>query len=319
MKIFLFNSGWGTDYLADLIVGGLISEPSVTIYTNAICEYLYDDQTIESVFNLYGWGHTVCRKLDSSFRSKPIIVSEDQIEDLLSQKMFDLIVYSSVTRRSPSLNQKHPHFAADFIEIVKQYYPKEKIIAFDGEDTTTLLEPIVPYVTYYKRELIPEDANRALPVAFSFPKYWKMDPEYFESEKKSILAHNDPRDRSTYIYQNEKEYYRQYSRSLFAFTMKKAGWDCMRHYEILGSNAVPYFWGIEDKPTTIMCNWPIKLQLDANKLFERLHQSYLNNDAALLSDSDIEKYSKIQKEFDSWFRSESMSTIYYNILKESIN
>lgn len=319
MKIFLFNSGWGTDYLADLIVGGLISEPSVTIYTNAICEYLYDDQTVESVFNLYGWGHTVCRKLDSSFRGKPIIVSEDQIEDLLSQKMFDLIVYSSVTRRSPSLEQRHPHFAADFIEIVKQYYPKEKIIVFDGEDRTSLLEPIVPYVTYYKRELILEDSNRAFPVAFSFPKYWKMDPEYFESEKRSILAHNDPRDRSTYIYQNEKEYYRQYSRSLFAFTMKKAGWDCMRHYEILGSNAVPYFWGIEDKPTTIMCNWPIELQLDANKLFERLHQSYLNNDATLLSDSDIEKYSKIQKEFDSWFRSEAMSTTYYNILKERIN
>ena len=206
MKIFLFNSGWGTDYLADLIVGGLIYEPSITIYTNAICDYLYDDQTVESVFNLYGWGHTICRKLDSSFRSKPIIVKEEEIEDLLSQKMFDLVVYSSVTRRSHSLQQKHPDFSADFIEIVKEYYPKEKIIVFDGEDTTALLEPIVPHVTYYKRELLPQDANRAFPVAFSFPEYWRMDPEYFEKNKKTILAHNDPRDRSTYIYQVEKEY-----------------------------------------------------------------------------------------------------------------
>lgn len=318
MKIFLFNSGWGTDYLADLIVGGLISEPSVTIYTNAICEYLYDDQTVESVFNLYGWGHTVCRKLDSSFRGKPIIVSEDQIEDFLSQKMFDLIVYSSVTRRSPSLEQRHPHFAVDFIEIVKQYYPKEKIIVFDGEDRTSLLESIVPYVTYYKRELIPEDAHRAFPVAFSFPKYWKMDPEYFELEKTSILAHNDPRDRSTYIYQDEKQYYQQYSRSLFAFTMKKAGWDCMRHYEILGSNIVPYFFDIENKPSTIMCDWPIALQLDANRLCEKIVEKYSSNDATLLSDDDIEKYSRIQKEFDAWLRQESMTPIYFNILKKYV-
>jgi hypothetical protein len=316
MKIFLFNSGWGTDYLADLIVGGLIDEPSVTIYTNAICEYLYDDQTVESVYNLYGWGHTICRKLDSSLRSKPIIVKEDEIEDLLSQKMFDLIVYSSVTRRSPSLEQKHPHFAADFIEIVKQYYPKEKIIVFDGEDRTDLLEPIVPYVTYYKRELLPQDANRAFPVTFSFPKYWKMDPDYFETEKRDIFAHNDPRDRSTYIYQVEKEYYRQFSRSLFAFTMKKAGWDCMRHYEILGAKIVPYFHDIQSKPTTIMCNWPISLQLDANRLAERLVQTYQNNDASIISDKDFEQWKKIQSEFDSWMREESMTPIYYNILKK---
>ena len=145
-----------------------------------------------------------------------------------------------------------------------------------------------------------------------------MDPEYFEPEKKLILAHNDPRDRSTYIYQAEKEYYRQYSRSLFAFTMKKAGWDCMRHYEILASNSVPYFWGIENKPSTIMHNWPIKLQLDANRLFEKLNQSYPNNDATLLSDNDLENYLKIHKDFDVWFRSESMTPMYYNILKNHI-
>jgi hypothetical protein len=315
MKIFLFNSGWGTDYLADLIVGGLLSEPSVEIYSNSICEYLYDDQTLESVFNLYGWGHTVCRKLDSSFRSKPIIVNEGDIENLLSEGNFDLIVYSSVTRRSPSLESMHPHFAADFIEIVKQYYPKEKIIVFDGEDRTDLLEPIVPYVTYYKRELLPQDSHRAFPVPFSFPKYWKMNPDYFESEKKTILAHNDPRDRSTYIYQDEREYYRQYSRSLFAFTMKKAGWDCMRHYEILGSGCVPYFYDIENKPPTIMCNWPISLQLDANKLFEKFYQNYSKTDIKSITEYDMKKYSFIKNEFSEWFTSSSMSTIYYDILK----
>ena len=233
--------------------------------------------------------------------------------------MFDLVVYSSVTRRSHSLQQKHPDFSADFIEIVKEYYPKEKIIVFDGEDTTALLEPIVPHVTYYKRELLPQDANRAFPVAFSFPEYWRMDPEYFEKNKKTILAHNDPRDRSTYIYQVEKKYYRQYSRSLFAFTMKKAGWDCMRHYEILGSGIVPYFFEIENKPTTIMCDWPIHLQLYANRFCENLFEKYSNNDITNISDSDMKKYYKIQKDFNEWVREKSLSNIYFKILQKHIN
>ena len=38
-----------------------------------------------------------------------------------------------------------------------------------------------------------------------------------------------------------QEYYNEYEKSYFGFTMKKGGWDCHRHYEILMSGSVPYF------------------------------------------------------------------------------
>jgi hypothetical protein len=51
--------------------------------------------------------------------------------------------------------------------------------------------------------------------------------------------------------------------------MKKAGWDCMRHYEILGNNCIPYFIDLEDCPKNTLTNLPKELLL---KL-----ENYLNN------------------------------------------
>jgi hypothetical protein len=45
----------------------------------------------------------------------------------------------------------------------------------------------------------------------------------------------------TYIYERESEYYKDYQRSYYAVTCKKAGWDCLRHYEILANGCIPYF------------------------------------------------------------------------------
>jgi len=44
----------------------------------------------------------------------------------------------------------------------------------------------------------------------------------------------------------EAEYKRSYRQSRFAVTTKKSGWDCLRHYEILGSGTAPYFERLED-------------------------------------------------------------------------
>mgnify|MGYP003721134639 FL=1 len=36
--------------------------------------------------------------------------------------------------------------------------------------------------------------------------------------------------------------------SKYAVTMKKAGWDCMRHYEIAANLTVPCFYLLDEKP-----------------------------------------------------------------------
>lgn len=54
-----------------------------------------------------------------------------------------------------------------------------------------------------------------------------------------------PGNLSTYIYQQESDYYHGYQRSYFAVTCKKGGWDCMRHYEILANGCIPYFLDLD--------------------------------------------------------------------------
>ena len=45
----------------------------------------------------------------------------------------------------------------------------------------------------------------------------------------------------TYRFETQDAYYSQYAHSLFALTMPRAGLDCLRHYEILASGAIPFF------------------------------------------------------------------------------
>jgi hypothetical protein len=81
------------------------------------------------------------------------------------------------------------------------------------------------------------------------------------------MAECDPRDRTTYkFYSNEKGYYDQYSDSYFGFTMKKGGWDCCRHYEIIAAGCLPYFQGIERCPVRTLTWMPKDILLEARAL-----------------------------------------------------
>lgn len=70
----------------------------------------------------------------------------------------------------------------------------------------------------------------------------------------------------TYIYTKEDDYYRDYQRSLFAVTCKKAGWDCMRHYEILANGCIPYFLNLDDCDPKTMPFLPRELIKEAMNL-----------------------------------------------------
>ncbi len=85
-------------------------------------------------------------------------------------------------------------------------------------------------------------------------------------EKTQDFARLIPGDVSTYIYTDETEYYKDYSRSYFALTWKKGGWDCLRHYEILASGCIPYFVDLEKCDTDTMPFFPKELILEAMHL-----------------------------------------------------
>ena len=71
---------------------------------------------------------------------------------------------------------------------------------------------------------------------------------------------------STYIYDNEEDYYAMYQNSKFALTSKKGGWDTLRHYEIMANGTIPIFVDIENCPKHTLWNFPKDLCKEANFL-----------------------------------------------------
>lgn len=88
--------------------------------------------------------------------------------------------------------------------------------------------------------------------------------------KTKLLAFIEPGNPLTYIYTNEKDYYKDYQDSFFALTTKKAGWDCLRHYEILANGCIPLFIDLDKCPINTMTFLPKDIIMEAMKLYESL-------------------------------------------------
>jgi hypothetical protein len=112
------------------------------------------------------------------------------------------------------------------------------------------------------------------PITFSIPEEKIVTASVIELifQKTKIVSNLIPGDLSTYIYNTEEEYYAEYQKSYFAITIKKAGWDCMRHYEILGNYCMPYFIGLEDCPKNTLANFPKELLLEAKNIAENFEE-----------------------------------------------
>ena len=90
-----------------------------------------------------------------------------------------------------------------------------------------------------------------------------------DSIKEKILSSLIPGNLNTYIYKTEEDYYNEYKKSLFALTTKKAGWDCMRHYEIICNGCIPYFPDIKGCPKNTMTFLPKNLIEKGNELYSK--------------------------------------------------
>ena len=91
-----------------------------------------------------------------------------------------------------------------------------------------------------------------LPISFAIPLSMFRVPGKKTDEFSKLV----PRDRKTYIYNTEDEYYAQYQHSKFGITMSKAGHDSMRHYEIIAAGAIPHFKNLHLVPKNTMHTFP---------------------------------------------------------------
>jgi hypothetical protein len=240
-KSFQLSGGYINDYLNDLLFYGLTELNNIEVVDSTPIIHLYkENQKDIPLQALWGKGFTSTYLIDKDNTDR------SNIEEKIKDKYFDLIIYGSVNR------------CLDYYDVVSKIYSSNRVFLIDGEDSTNIhsLSSIHPY---FKRELTPD---KFLPIHFAIPEC-KITKEKLEKiqEYGSIIP-----GQGGYKFDIEKEYYDDYNKSYFGVTMKKAGWDCMRHYEILANHCIPYFTDLEECPNKILTNLPKELLLEAKKL-----------------------------------------------------
>jgi hypothetical protein len=230
MKVLYISSASGADYQCDLIMHGLRSLLGPDLVDVQKMWFMYDTSEHYMFHSLY--------KL-----LPDIEVDRGDVEAKIESRYFDAVVYGSV------------HRCRDHLDRVRVVYPRERIAFVDGEDGPGLAGT-VGQGWYFKRELY-EAQDGVLPIQFGIPREKLMSVKGMGETRSQLMAHCDPRDRSTYVYyDSEQNYYRQYARAFFGYTMKKGGWDCMRHYEIMANATIPYFADIESCPPLTLALLP---------------------------------------------------------------
>jgi len=243
------------DYLSNLLLHGLREHFGRNVIDFPGSWYLYKDESKKKELDnskLWGKGFTIIDTLNN-YDS----IDRNDIEKKIQTKYFDLIIYSSARRSKPFLD-----------DVIKF---NNKVIFIDGEDDQFIDENLNKIGLYFKRELI-KDQKNLLPIQFAIPEE-KILREV-NTKPKNLLAPLIPGRLNTYIYNDEIDYYKMYQESIFALTYKKAGWDTLRHYEILMNGGLPIFLDIENCPVNTMRNFPKKDIINIKNKYETILQNY---------------------------------------------
>ena len=237
------SCGFINDYQNDLLFYGL--------------RELYGDDVVDStqIISLYDeykgkinpqnlWG-----KMTTFWLIGENNIDRTNIEQKIKDKYYDIIIYGSIRR------------CDNYYDLVSKIYPPNKIILIDGNDEIDI-SPLYKKHLYFKRELIINHPN-LLPITFAIPTPKILTNPILKTQEYAFCIPGQP---ETYIFKDEKSYYEDYQKSYYGITTKKSGWDCMRHYEILGNYCIPYFIGLENCPANTLHNLPKDLLIEAREL-----------------------------------------------------
>jgi len=243
MDIAKASSGFINDYQNDLVFYGLkeLFGDDVVDSTPIISLYKEYKEKISSQ-NLWG-GMTTFWLIENDN------VDRTNIEEKIKDQYYDLIIYGAIKR------------CKNYYDLVSKYYPPNKVILIDGNDESDL-DPLYTKHLYFKRELVESHPN-LIPITFGIPTCKLAQPNPNKTQEYATCIPGQP---STYLFKEEKSYYEDYQKSFYGVTMKKAGWDALRHYEILGNYCMPYFVGLEDCPKNTLANLPKELLLEGREL-----------------------------------------------------
>jgi hypothetical protein len=221
---------------------------------------------------LYGHGFTAFALLDD------VPVDRADAIERARDGEFDAVIFSDIWNQSPLFRTLRPQLG------------HTTVAAIDGNDSPALypyhpkwwrrpagwaLPRAHTKAAYFKRELGPRTHSwryfMALPprLAGRLPLGGDVRPIAFSIPEEKIVAAPPPksqlfashvvdpevaralgREGSGYVFDREADYYADLQASRYGITTKKAGWDCMRHYELAANGCVPCFRDLAGKPAT---------------------------------------------------------------------
>ena len=246
-QIAIASGGFISDYLNDLTFFGLKelfgddvidSTPIISLYKE------YKDQ----IHPMYLWGG-----MTSFWLLDKNTADRSNIKEKIQDKYYDLIIYGAIKR------------CRDYYDLVSKVYPDNKVILLDGNDDSEV-DQLYQKHLYFKRELR-QDHKNLLPITFSYPTHYLAKPNKNKTQQYGTVI---PGRKETYVFDNEKDYFEDYQKSYYGVTSKKAGWDCMRHYEIMGNYCLPYFPDMKDCPKNTLFNFPKELIIEGTELASNL-------------------------------------------------
>lgn len=237
------SGGFINDYQNDLVFYGLRELFGDDVVDSTQIPTLYKENEFK-IDKRYLWGG-----MTSFWLIGDNNIDRTDIEQKIKDRYYDYVIYGAIKR------------CKNYWSLVSSYYPPNKVILIDGNDEPEL-DPLYTKHLYFKRELIINHPN-LLPITFAFPTSKLASPNRNKTQEYGTVIPGQP---ETYIFKTEESYYEDYQKSYYGVTMKKAGWDAMRHYEILGNYCVPYFIGLENCPKDTLGNLPKDLLLEAREL-----------------------------------------------------
>jgi len=270
IKVAFFSSST-EDYLADSVLHGLRELLAANVVDFPKADRLYKNCPESIKKHIRGGGFSLYGLLDD------IEVDRHCVHSRILNHEFDLVIFGNI------YNDFGP-----FVELVPMLDPK-KTAVLDGADWEAMYPysgnwwrhpgcwflPRANRFPYFKRELTPRTLQyrsyllipmklcrimplprNIRPIAFSIPaekivKILPVKQKLFATHVVDAeVAKHLPGTSTVGVFASEVEYYSDLQASRFAITTKRAGWDCLRHYEIAANGCVMCFRDLDQKSAT---------------------------------------------------------------------
>ena len=261
----LFLTNDREDYLADGLLHGLRQLPGLEVVDFPRKECMYEggrQSIVAPQFGVRGGGFSLYGLLQEPVGG----VDRSHIKRRLAGGWFDAVLISNVWRQWGLILQWRELLAKQPLLLLdgdddQRLYPRSgtRVRQFGiGTGLTNLLQ--LPNTHMFKRELTNRSRKWGLrlnihPLAFSIPESLVLSQlptkgQVFPAHIVDCELSNKLGASFTYAFSDENAYRNDLANSRFGITTRRAGWDCLRHYEIAAAGAVICFRDLDQKPTT---------------------------------------------------------------------